>query len=407
MVRYIENRIWMLNATLLDTARPEEEVQRILDSAGPGLFLGGGARFSWSENPVGNYSNRPRSATLTLEAGSRSTFQEALSKKGVSYRLSEFRMRVDPLGFLDLRIQYEFTGKLDPDRIQELDANGDAASEVVDDFFDDISGAVDALGMAGVLRTSEFYPFGTPPMLSKLELHSAFYSYNYTAHLLFDGEPAAHRAMIDRYGPGAPSMNFEGHSLRFVFPFHIWETSRILSDEDVDRLVSIGAYATAETATCNTALQVYNAFLRAINLSRGIEADGIRRIVNHNTWLLQSLRLFNPNFTLFEFQYLKMYREHSDLSPKYALLKDAEASLTFAIEGVEAATSHRSERVMQFILSIFTALTLYSVTTDIYSLVTSDVKEIPFTTHSLQAGIFLAETTVVVAMAWLFKRMNR
>lgn len=407
MVRYVENRIWMLNATLVDTAKDPAEVQKTLDGSGAGLFLGGGSSFSWSENPVGNYSDRPRAATLALRPDSKARFQEALSGKDVGYRLREFRLRVDAFGFLDLRIQYEFPGEIAPGRVQELETLGDASSEVVDSFFEDISAAVAALEKAGVLTTSAFYPFGTPPQLSELELHSPFYSYNYTVHVLFDGEPDALRAMADRYGPDAPTMNFEGHSLRFVFPFHIWETARILSDDEVDRLVSIGSYATAETTTCNTALQVYNAFLRAINLSRGSEADEIRRIVNHNTWLLQSLRLFNPNFTLFEFQYLKMYREHSDLSSKYALLKDAESSLTFAIEGVEAAASHRSERMMQFILSIFTALTLYSVITDIYSLVTSEVKEIPFTTHSLQAGIFVAETMVVVAMAWFFKRMNR
>jgi len=104
---------------------------------------------------------------------------------------------------------------------------------------------------------------------------------------------------------------------------------------------------------------------------------------------------------------MKLYRQNSDIESKYSLLKDAEQTLTFAIEGIEVSRTQQSERVMQFILALFTALTLYSVITDVYSLITSDVQKVPFSMNSMQSIIFLLETIIILAFIVFFRRISK
>jgi hypothetical protein len=102
-----------------------------------------------------------------------------------------------------------------------------------------------------------------------------------------------------------------------------------------------------------------------------------------------------------------MYRDNSDIGSKYELLKDAEHSLTFAIEGVEVTRTQQSARIMQFILALFTALTLYSVITDVYGFITAGDQQVSVNMYSLQTIIFMLETVIVVAFIFFFRKITR
>jgi hypothetical protein len=173
------------------------------------------------------------------------------------------------------------------------------------------------------------------------------------------------------------------------------------------KLVSIDSYMTSELVAVNNALHVYNSFLDVLNLGNDLDSNHLRKIFNYNTWLVQNLRLFNPNFTLHQFRFIKMYRDNSDIMSKYELLKDAEHSLTFAIEGVEVTRTQQSARIMQFILALFTALTLYSVITDVYGFITADDEQVSVSMYSLQTIIFMLETVIVVAFIFFFRKITR
>jgi len=54
MIKYLENRIWSLNAKILKTdANPDEVNKQLNDSVKSGLFANNGIQFTYTQNPIG------------------------------------------------------------------------------------------------------------------------------------------------------------------------------------------------------------------------------------------------------------------------------------------------------------------------------------------------------------------
>jgi hypothetical protein len=408
MIKYIENRIWALNAEIINTEADVLVInQQLREKITDGLFGNGGLHFSYSENPIGNYSCRPVEITLEMNERSLPLYQQMIDEKGILFHASSFRMIVNTFGFLNVVPVLEFTGTVTESNLTDIETNGDAAAELVDAFFGDIAKVIDVLDEIGVIKKSGFYHFGIPLEIEKYKLHTKDDSYNYTVHMFFFNEPDILKDIVRCYQAENRSMTYAEHKFYFIFPLYFWEMDHQCDDNKLIEQISIDSYLTSELVSTNNALHVYNSFLHVINQNKDVDSNKLRQIFNFNTWQIQSLRLFNPNFTLYQFRYIKMYRENSDLIPKYDLLKDAEKALSFAIEGMEVNKTQQSERVMQFILALFTALTLYSVITDVYALITSSETKVAFSIHSLQTIIFIFETVIILAFILFFKKMSR
>lgn len=408
MIRYLENRIWALNARIVKTDADVEDVNRQLEAQlADGLFAGGGIRFMYSGNPIGNYSFRPVEITLEFTEKSIQRFQHLIDEREISFRLSSFRLIINTFGFLNIIPILDYTGKLTDDNLTDIESSGDATAEIIDSLFDDIYNLINVLDAIGVIKKSAFYHFGVPSGIEKYGIHTKDDSYNYLVHIFFCGEKTALAKTVKLYQAEEHVMTFENHSFFAVFPMYFWEMEKKGDDGELVWLTAIDSYMICETVAVNNSLHVYNSFLDVLNQNLEVDSNHLRKIFNYNTWQIQNLRLFNPNFTLHQFRFMKMYRQNSDIVSKYELFKDAEKSLSFAIEGMEVSRTQQSERVMQFILALFTALTLYSVITDVYALITSTEQSVPFSWHSIQTVIFVLETIVIASFILLFRRISK
>lgn len=408
MIKYLENRIWALNARIIKTDADTEEVNRQLETLiTGGIFAGGGIRFSYSENPIGNYSFRPAEVTLELTDKAVRLFQQWIDEKEINFRLSSFRLIINTFGFLNIAPVLEYTGKLTNENLTDIESSGDATAEIIDSIFDDIHALIDALDNIGIIKKSAFYHFGVPSGIEKFGIHTKDDSYNYLVHIFFYDEKESLAKTVKLYQAEEHEMTFENHRFFAVFPMYFWEMEKKGDDNELIRLTAIDSYMICETVAVNNSLHVYNSFLDVLNQNLEVDSNHLRKIFNYNTWQIQNLRLFNPNFTLHQFRFMKMYRQNSDIVSKYELYKDAEKSLSFAIEGMEVSRTQQSERVMQFILALFTALTLYSVITDVYALITSTEQSVPLSWHSLQTVIFVLETIVIASFILLFRRISK
>jgi len=316
-------------------------------------------------------------------------------------------MLIKTFGFLNIIPVFEYTGTVTDNNLTDIESNGDASAEIIDGLFDEISTLIDVLHNTGIIQKSSYYHFGIPSEISKYDLHTKDDSYNYLVHIFFFNEDEALNKTIKLYQAEEHSITYEDHCFYAEFPMYFWGMAKPETDHELIRLISIDSYMICETVAVNNALHVYNSFLDVLNQNLEVDSNHLRKIFNYNTWLIQYLRLFNPNFTLHQFRFMKMYRQNSDITSKYELFKDAEKSLSFAIEGIEVSRSQQSERIMQFILALFTALTLYSVITDVFALITSNIDRVPFSITSLQTIIFILETTVIVAFIVFFRRISK
>jgi hypothetical protein len=408
MIKYLENRIWSLNAKIINTeADPNEVNRQLMERIPSGIFSDGGIIFSYSENPIGNYSFRPVEVCLSLSESAVNQYNHLLSENGIAFQLSSYRMIINTFGFLNIAPVYLYTGPLNDADPSVIESTGDASAELIDAHFDAISQVIDALDTIGIIRKSDFYHFGVPSGIEKTGLHTKDDSYNYFVHIFYRDEDKLLQNTIKMYEAEDASMTYEEHVFYSVFPIYFWELRSDITDDEIIRMTAIDSYMICETVAVNNALHVYNSFLNVLNQNNEVDSNHLRKIFNYNTWLIQYLRLFNPNFTLHQFRFMKMYRQTSDIESKYALLKDAEQSLSFAIEGIEVKRSQHSERVMQFILALFTALTLYSVITDVVGLLTSDVESFPFLSKSVNLSIFMIETVVILSFILFFRKISR
>lgn len=408
MIKCLENRVWALNARILATEENAGSVSsKLNEKLKEGFFRDGGLLFHYSENPIGNYSFRPVEITLLMTQVSMDRFQELLNQKEIPFKLSSFRMIINTFGFLNIVPIYEFTGKYNPEDPSEIESFGDASAEITDSLFDDISAVIDHLDSLGIISKSAFYHFGVPSGISEYGIHTKDDSYNYLVHQFYINETENLNQAVKHYQVENQSNTYEEHLYYAIFPIYFWNLKQSADDEALVKLTAIDSYMICQTVAINNSLHVYNSFLDTLNQDLEIDSNHLRNIFNYNTWQIQNLRLFNPNFTLHQFRFMKNYRQNSDIEPKYELYKDAEKSLSFAIEGMEVTRTQQSERVMQFILALFTALTLYSVITDVYALITSDVESVPFSLHSMQSIIFILETLVIISFILFFRKISR
>jgi hypothetical protein len=408
IIKYLENRVWSLNAKIIKTdASPEEVNNELNDKLKGKLFSNGGIMFSYTQNPIGNYSFRPVEITLEMTDQAIKSYQHLIDEKGIALRLSSFRMIINTFGFLNIVPVFDFTGKISDENISDIEANGDASAEIIDGIFDEIYELIDALDDIGIIRKSSYYHFGIPSGIEKYDLHTKDNSYNYLVHIFFFDEKEALQKTVKLYQAEENPMTFEDHRFFAVFPMYYWQMAKPVTDHELIKMTSIDSYMICELVAVNNALDVYNSFLDVLNQDHDVDSNHLRKIFNYNTWLIQSLRLFNPNFTLHQFRFMKMFRENSDINSKYDLLKDAEQSLTFAIEGIEVTRTQQSARIMQFILALFTALTLYSVITDVYGFITNERQPASVSMYSLQSIIFMLETIVIVAFVVFFRKISK
>ena len=99
MIKYLENRIWALNARIEKTDADAEEVNRQLETlVTKGIFAGGGIRFSYSENPIGNYSFRPVEVTLELTDKAVHLFQQWIDENDFVTLSNKIRKKINMIG---------------------------------------------------------------------------------------------------------------------------------------------------------------------------------------------------------------------------------------------------------------------------------------------------------------------
>jgi hypothetical protein len=408
MIKYLENRIWSLNSKIIKTDANQAEInQQLSEKITEGIFANGGITFYYSENPVGNYSLRQAEITLEMTPASIGQYQKLIDEKGIEFRVSSMRFVINAFGFLNILPVYEYTGKTGKENLADLESNGDATAELIDNMFTDISALVDVLDDIGIIRKSSYYHFGVPSAIERYDIHTKDDSYNYLAHIFYFDENDFLKRTVSLYQAEDNHMTYEDHSFYAMFPIYFWRMSKPADDNELIRMVAIDSYMTSELVALNNSLHVYNSFLDVLNMNHDVDSNQLRKIFNYNTWLIQNLKLFNPNFTLHQFRFMKMYRENSDIGSKYELLKDAEHSLSFAIEGIEVTRTQQSERIMQFILALFTALTLYSVITDVYGFITSEEQQFSVKMYSLHTIIFMLATVVILAFVVFFRKIIR
>ena len=219
MIKCVENRIWELNAKIINTDADCSEInQQLSEAITEGIFSNGNILFSYSSNQIGNYSSRAAEITLELNSTGLSLYQKMLNEKSISLSVSSFRMVINTFGFLNIIPVFEYTGNTSPAAVTAIEPSCDSASEIIDSIFSDISLLIDTLDKLKIIQKSDFYHFGVPSDIEKYQLHTKDDSYNYTLHFFFVNESESLKSIVSSYQVENNVMNYGDLQLYYTFP---------------------------------------------------------------------------------------------------------------------------------------------------------------------------------------------
>jgi hypothetical protein len=404
MIKYVENRVWCLNARVVQTGLPEQIREQLTRESDKLFGQEGSVHIDITRNDLDHYTDNPTVVQVDLKEPAIRFFHKRVLERTDYFRPISVQMNILDLGFLNVTAAFDICGEFG---LQKAEFEGMKISEALSELYPQIEGLLDLLATKAVIRKSELYHFGVPSLLGGLDLHTYEDSFLYNQHLLFVDEPDVLSSTIVGLGPMHRSFSYQGYRVYSTWGLYLWDVPTSVTDKkDISHLLAIDTLALAESVTYDNATSCYTALIELAGQRSNIDSKNLRVIFNFNNMILQRLRLWKRNLSVQEADYLKDFSEQANFKEKFALFKNAEEALKFAIEGIEASKAEEANKTIQLLLAFFTALTLYSVTTDIYSFLTGH--ELDFTRYhlfSLKTIILLSVTGLVCAfMAYLKRR---
>jgi len=95
------------------------------------------------------------------------------------------------------------------------------------------------------------------------------------------------------------------------------------------------------------------------------------------------------------------------LEQKKSDFDSAEETLLKAVEGLEVKLSQKSGHIIELVLSFFTALSLYSVANDFYSIMITDGSVKPMNLFSVRTILIFLATGIVLGFFYLLRKARK
>jgi hypothetical protein len=403
MVEYVEHRMFCLGGSL--PAMPTKEDHDALLEALREAGLEGSLAASVIDGPVHPRSTRKQASSFTLEPTARSRLAIQIERHTTRMRLLEGVVRLIPPGYVDVITVYEVD---DDVSLQEIEALGDIMTERADELLPRLERLIERLEAAGLVSPSPMGRLGVPPMLERAGLHESSGAYTYNQHVFYTRAEAFEAAATEmaEMKDGSRRFQYEGRPLVMSWALSLWHVDERPRAAELQSLLTAATLGLMESATIDNATACHAAFLQLTTRRTRPSAAAVRSVqVEHDLQLVR-LALLRRNLEDRQQRYVQAYAEQGRLAEKHAVLRRAEESLRFAIEGIERESTEHGQRRTQIILAVLTSLTLYSVGNDVLGILSHPGLAVP-TLISVPTLGLLAITAIVLVCVWIFRRYLR
>jgi len=401
----IESRYWVLNARLLNDKLSPVEFSAFLDHFDGSILNGSNLSAEVVRHPLDNYSET--TPLLKLTAGG-----SAITELSRMFLATRQGIRLTALEFwltdLEMLCAYAvFT--LDPQTdIKLLEQEEMGLVDLLSALQPDLEKLFLVLEAKKVVAIQQGFVFGVPETLRKENLHTPDYSYLYSWHIFFPDNRAALERTIRDYGNADASLPYAGGKVYPGWGLLLWdpcETS--LSSSEMIRRIFIDSISGTESVIYDNSIYCFTGFLDQIIRNQRVDCHYIRNVCNISHLVLQRSKLWKRNLSVEQQVYHEKLREIQMLEGKKTDFDSSEGTLLKAVEGIDVQESQKSGRAIELVLSFFTALSLYSIATDIYTIITTDSDVKPIHPLSIRTILIFLATGVVVGFFYLLRKQRK
>lgn len=405
MKKYVMNLVWCLNSKTIYDYNKNLDFLNSITIPKRNFFRSGDLKFEWTKTTIEHYTEKKKNIKIILQPDAIESVQKKISKKTDYLNLSFMELQLLDLGFLNIILICDFKKGF---KQKKYDEEGMKLSEAISELQPDFDGIIEILSRCQIIKKSDFYHFGSPQIIREKKLHSPDKSYLFNQHVFFIKENRKATSFIQNLKKEGDHFYYKSILLTNVWGHCFWKVDHSLTTQEIIDLMAIDSFCLAESVTYDNSISCYNAFLEVSGEKDKINSQDLRRIFIYNNLLVQKIKLWKRNLTLEQIKFVKHYYGQTDLDRKFDIFKNAEESLRFAIEGIEAGYTQKSNRIIQFILSIFTALTIYSVVNDVFSIVNEKTGSINnLNIFSSNSYLLFSITVIIIVILIIFKNLTK
>lgn len=251
---------------------------------------------------------------------------------------------------------------------------------------------------------TEGYLWGQPEVLPKSGLTDASESYIYTYNLFTDSESEA-ASLLDTFGINGNSLNIGNNKVWQAFANYIWLTGSKTDSGTAHELNFTYIPAAWEVLIYDSGTICCKNFLRSITDDRLVKPAVIRDMISRDNLMLLEVELSEREQDYEKHLLTQRSKKEYGSEQRKSSFVNSQEMIKYAINGMESKKQQYISHFTGVILAFLTALSVYSVFSDIYALITSSEKTIHF--NSISTMMLSAATVIMIAVLYLTTRKEK
>jgi hypothetical protein len=401
----IESRYWVLNARLEDLPASPEQLASIAGQFKGKKLSGSDFVTDIVRHPLDNYSEETHLLRIKLKPEITSKLSQEYCSKWKELTLDQVSFYLTDLEILCCYAVFSVDPALN---IKTLEEEGMGLVDLISSLQPDLEAIIRLLETNKVLRCQPDLLFGAPEQLRSSNLHTPDYSYLYNWHVFFPGNREILEKTIAEYELEPASFPFGGDRVYPGWGMVLWDIQETPGSADqLIHKVFIDSLSGSESVMYDNSIFCFTGFLDLIIRNDRVDSNQVRQICNISHLVLQRIKLWKRNLSVEQQVYHEKQRAVMMLEQKKTDFDSSEATLIKAVEGLEVQQSQKSGRIIELVLSFFTALSLYSVANDFYSIMITDGSIKPINLFSARTILIFLATGVVLGFFYLLRKARK
>jgi hypothetical protein len=401
----IESRYWVLNARLLTEDANPEKLHAAIGTFKGTFLTEKDITLDITGHPLDNYTEVTPLLRIRIEPGIIEDLNTKYCEQWKELRLTDLSFYLNDLEILCCYAVFSLEPGL---AIKTLEEEGMGLVDIISSLQPDLEAIFYLLEAGKIIRFQNDFVFGVPLPLRKAKLHTPDYSYLYTWHIFFPGNREMLQQTVTDYELEQASVPYSGGRVYAGWGLVLWDIPLSTGNpEELIRNIFIDSISGSESVMYDNSIFCFTGFLDMIIRNEHVESNTLRQICNISHLALQRIKLWKRNLSVEQQGYLEKLRAVMMLEQKKSDFDSAEETLIKAVEGLEVKQSQKSGRIIELVLSFFTALSLYSVANDFYSIMITDGSVKPMNLFSVRTILIFLATGIVLGFFYLLRKARK
>jgi len=295
-------------------------------------------------------------------------FQSTLSARNKNVRFDDIRLYLNDLGYMNLTIVFMHKKEFLFDDVEKT--INISVKETINDHLSTFESLLDWLSDLNAIVKSTTYHFGVPNILLEHQMHRRVRSYLFNNHYFFIDEEELYQKLKEQ---GTPHHIYIDQLVK-LFTINdsqwFWSLNKANDTKEMmDYLLYPNFLALTESQVYSNSMFCYTAYLNLLTRGLDLNIADVRTIINQNHLKLLKVKMLRPMLSHYQITHIEHHHQFM-IDKKFTTYQSALNYLDYALNGKDVEANQKANRLIQSILAFFSLLTIYSVVTDVYMLVT-------------------------------------